>query len=298
MKDNDVEFIGTLLSLDTEAVNGALEDGTVGEKIKALNLMGTDQVDTLKENLSKEVKSTYFSELVEKAKSGELDQELYKPIHGAVLEKAEKDLAKTYNVERSNLPDMVAKISKNGQSNDNEQLVKDIVELREANERLVLEKDEAVTNVKSEYSNKLLSREKADQLNKVPFDFSDVDEDKLEKVKASRRKIINDVFDASYTLADSEGITVVKDKDGKIVKDPVTLTPLTALNVMKDLAVELGQKLKSPESGGQGGSSSGNNGSAPFASTEDFVKYCDSKGIQTNSAEGVKIWSERRPKQT
>ena len=99
MKENDVEFIGTLLKLEPDAVKSAVEEGTLGEKIKALNLMGGDQVEALKENLAKDVKATYFSELVEKAKKGELDQELYKPIHGAVLEKAEKDLAKTYNVE-------------------------------------------------------------------------------------------------------------------------------------------------------------------------------------------------------
>ncbi len=296
MKENDVAFIGTLLSLDTEAVNSAIEEGTVGEKIKALNLMGGDQVDTLKENLTKDVKSTYFTELVEQAKSGELNQELYKPIHGAVLEKAEKELAKIYGVDRGNFTDMVAKISKNGQSNDNEQLNQTITELREANEKLVLDKDEAVTNVKSEYDHKLLSRDKSDHLNKVPFDFSDVDEAELEKATTSRKQILNDVFDARFSLALSEGLTVIKDKDGKIQKNSVTLTPLTVSDVMKDLAGELGLKLKSPESGGQGGSSSGNNGSAPFASEADFVKYCEDNNIQATSEAGLKAWAERRPK--
>jgi len=296
MKENDVEFIGTLLKLEPDAVKSAIEEGTVGEKIKALNLMGGDQVETLKENLTKDVKTTYFNELVEKAKKGELDQELYKPIHGAVLEKAEKDLAKTYNVERSNLTDMVAKISNNGQSNDNEQLVKDIADLREANQRLVSEKEEAITNVKAEYDGKLLSRDKTDHLNMVPFDFSDVDEAELGKVTAKRKQILSDVFDASYSLALSDGLTVIKDKDGKIAKDPVTLAPLTVSDVMKGLAGELGLKLKSPESGGQGGTSSGDNSTAPFASVEDFQKHCDSNGIKVNSAEAIKLWAARRPK--
>jgi hypothetical protein len=70
MKENDVAYLGTLLGLETEAVNGAIEDGTIGEKITALNLMKADQVETLKTNLANDVKQTYFGELVEQAKRG------------------------------------------------------------------------------------------------------------------------------------------------------------------------------------------------------------------------------------
>ena len=295
MKENDVEFIGTLLGLEADAVNGAIEDGTIGDKIKALNLMRGDQVETLKDNLTKDVKSSYFSELVEKAKTGELDQELYKPIHGAVLEKTEKDLAKTYEVERGPLKEMIAKISNNGQSNDKEQLTQKIHDLQEINERLVTEKTEAVSAAKTEYEGKVLMRDKADQLNALPLDFSDVDEEELEKVKTSRKQILNDVFDARFKLSFSDDKLVVKNGQGEIVKNPATLEPLPASDVMGSLAKELGLKLKSPESGGQGGKSSGANGNTPFKSSQEFEEYCDKKGIHIHSPEAIKIWSERRP---
>lgn len=295
MKENDVEFIGTLLGLEADAVNSAIEDGTVGDKIKALNLMRGDQVETLKENLTKDVKQTYFGELVEKAKKGELDQELYKPIHGAVLEMTEKDLAKTYEVERGPLKDMVAKISNNGQSNDTEQLSQKIRDLQEVNERLVTEKEEAVTAAKTEYKGKIIMRDKAEQLNALPFDFSDVEEDKLETVSTSRKQILNDVFDARYQLDFSEDKLVVKASDGNIVKDPVTLEPLPVSGVMTNLASELGLKMKSPESGGQGGKSSGANGNTPFRSADEFAKYCDDNNLHIHSTEALKVWAERKP---
>lgn len=295
MKENDVAFLSTLLGLDTEAVNGAIEDGTVGDKIKALNLMGADQVETLKTNLTKEVKETYLGELVEQAKTGELDPDLYKPIHGAVHEKIEKDLVKTYDVEKGTLKEMIAKISKNGQSNDNGQLHQKITDLQEINERLVEEKNDAIKAAKTEYEGKVLLRDKNDQLNSLPFDFSDVEDDKLETVSASRKQILNDVFDARFELAFSEDKLVVKDKDGNIRKNGATLEPLPVSDVMKDLATELGLKLKSPESGGQGGKSSGGNGQPTFKSDAEYVQYCQDNNIHPNSAEGLKIRAEGRP---
>lgn len=296
MKENDVEFIGTLLNLEPDAVNSAIEEGTIGEKMKALNLMRGDQVETLKENLTKDVKTNYFSELVEKAKKGELDQDLYKPIHGAVLEMTEKDLAKTYEVERGPLKDMIAKISNNGQSNDTEQLSQKVRDLQEVNERLVLEKTEAVNDAKNEYKGKILMRDKAEQLKSLPLDFSDVDEAELDKVKTSRKQILNDVFDARFKLDFSDDKLVVKDGKGEIVKNPTTLEPLPASDVMGSLARELGLKLKSPESGGQGGSSSGSNASNRFNNKDAYFKYCEEKGIQPTSKEGVQLWKDRGPK--
>lgn len=295
MKENDVTYFGGLLGLEAKDVEALIENGGFGEKITALNMMLPDQVATLKENLAKDTKVSYLGELVEQAKKGELDPDLYKPIHGAVLEMTEKELAKTYDVERGNLKEMIAKISKNGQSNDNEQLLQKITDLQGVNENLVKEKDEAVTAAKTEYEGKVLLRDKTDQLNALPFDFSDVEDENLESTKQSRKQILSDVFDARFSLAFSEDKLVVKDKNGNISKDPVTLEPLAASNVMTGLANELGLKMKSPEPGGQGGKSSGGNGNAAFKNADEYGAYCESKGISPHSSEGIAIWTERKP---
>jgi len=294
MKETDVAYFGTLLNIETGDVEKAVEDGSLSEKVKALNLMGSEQVETLKGNLTKDVKTTYFGELVEQAKKGELDKELYDPIHGAVHEMIEKDLVKTYEVEKGTLKEMIAKISTNGQSNDNEQLQQKITDLQTVNENLVKEKDDAVSEAKTEFTGKILLRDKTDQLNALPFDFSDVEEGKLEEATTTRKGLIRDVFDARFTVAFSDDKLVVKDKDGNIRKNEATLEPLPVLDVMTSLASELGLKMKSPETGGQGGSSSGGNGKAPFKNEAEFNQYCIDNKINPN-IEGVAIWKERKP---
>ena len=294
MKENDVAYFGTLLNINAEDVGKAVEDGSLSEKFTALNLIGPDQVETLKGNLTTDVKSTYLSELVEKAKKGDLDKELYDPIHGAVHEMIEKDVSKTYGVERGNLKDMISKISKNGQSNDNGELQQKITDLQGINENLVKEKNEAITTVKADYESKVLLRDKVDTVTQIPFDLSDVEEAELNTTLASRKRVLTSVFDASRNLAYSDGKTVVKDKDGNILKNPNTLEPLSVLDVMISLANEVGMKLKSPETGGQGGSSSGGNGSAKFKDVKEFNAYCVEHKINPN-IEGVAIWAARKP---
>lgn len=290
MKENDVAFLGALLNIEPQAVEEVVEGGLLSEKIKALNLMTGEQVNTLKENLTKSVKSSYFDELVEKAKKGEIEADLYKPIHGAVHEMIEKDLSKSYGIEKSTLKDMIAKISKNGQSNNNGQLEQTVKDLQAINERLVKEKDEAVTAARTEYEGKVILRDKNDQLNALPLDFSDVEEAELEQVKSSRKQILNDVFDARFKLAFSDDKLVVK-KGDEIMRNPNTLEPLQPSNVMQALAKELGMKLKSPEAGGQGGKSSGN-GSDRFSSVDDYYAFCEKKGINPTGAKGLKILQE------
>jgi len=294
MKETDVAYFGTLLNIEAGDVEKAVEDGSLSEKVKALNLMGSEQVETLKGNLTKDVKTTYFGELVEQAKKGELDKELYDPIHGAVHEMIEKDLVKTYEVEKGTLKEMIAKISTNGQSNDNKQLQQKITDLQTVNENLVKEKDDAVSEAKTEFTGKILLRDKTDQLNALPFDFSDVEEGKLEEATTTRKGLIRDVFDARFTVAFSDDKLVVKDKDGNIRKNEATLEPLPVLDVMTSLASELGLKMKSPETGGQGGSSSGGNGKVPFKNEAEFNQYCIDNKINPN-IEGVAIWKERKP---
>jgi hypothetical protein len=98
MNEKDVAFFGTLLNETEDNVKQYIEDGTLGEKVSGLGLLNKSQVETLKSNYASEVKNGYLAELAEQAKRGEVPQDLYKPIHGAVLEKTEKALSKKYEV--------------------------------------------------------------------------------------------------------------------------------------------------------------------------------------------------------
>jgi hypothetical protein len=293
MKENDVAFLGTLLGLDAEAVNGAVEDGTIGEKITALGLLNKTQVDTLKENYAKEVKDGHISELIEMAKQGNIPQGLYKPIHGAVLEKTEKALSKQYEItDYDGLEDLVGKaISKNnGQSDDKklQELESLIEDLKGANKKLVTEKEEAVSDAESKLTTQLMTRDMDDHVSRVPFDFSDVEEDKMDEASKSRTEILKSVFASRYTTVYNEGKIIVQDKEGNVLKNQATLEPVPVADVLLDVSKSIGLKLISPESGGQGGSSSGKNGSR-FKNVDEFYAHCRDKSINPTSDEGIKI---------
>jgi hypothetical protein len=295
MKDNDVEYIGTLLNIAADDVKSAITDGTLGDKFKALELMDKSQVDTLKANLTKEVKTGHIPELVEAAKNGTLDSDLYKVIKGASLEMLEKDLSKEYKVDSyTDVKDLIAKISNKTAKPDDKlkELGEQLEALKKVNTNLVTEKDDAVKNVRIDYEGKLLVKSKNDFLNNVPFDFSDVEDDDMEKAINSRKMILGSVFDARYNLKFDGEKVVVTDKDNKPLTDAATLDPLPALDVLKSLASELGQKLTSPETGGQGGRSSGGKGGAKFNSDTEFYAHLEAKGIALTSPEGLKLWKE------
>jgi molybdopterin converting factor small subunit len=291
MKDNDVAFIGTLLGQDTESVKGAIEDGTLGDKITALGLVSKSDVDKLKTNLTRDVKASYLAELEESAKKGELPQEIYKPVNGAVLEKLEKKLSKEYAIaDFEGIDDLVAKAIKNTAKPDDtkqQENLDKIEALKTANTKLVSERDEVEVKLTKEKNDWILNREKTDVVNSVPFDFSDVNEDDLESVTAQRKEILANVFDAQYTLGfKDDKITVFK--DGSPLLNEATYEPVPLSDVLIKTATTLGQKMKSPESGGQGGQSSGKKGSQ-FKNVDEFYAHCQDKGIQPTSSEGMAI---------
>jgi hypothetical protein len=302
MEKHDVEFIGTLLNETPETVEQIVTDGQLSEKIKALKLMSQPEVETLKTNLAKEVKEKHINELVESAKAGEVDKSLYGVIKGAVVEKAERNLAKEYGVtEYDGLNDLVSKaINKNkGQADDTkiQELSQKITDLQGINTNLVKEKDTAVKQAEEKANNMVLTRDKRDLVNGVPFDFTDVDQNDLDKITGQRKQIVESVFDSRYELSFDNDNVVVKDKEGNIIKNQATLEPVSPSDVMNQIPVELGIKIKSPESGGQGGSSSSSSSSAPFKDQAEFNAYCEQHGIKPTGSAGIALWAKRRPKQ-
>jgi hypothetical protein len=295
MKANDVEFFSTLLNIEAENVEGAIKDGTLSEKVSALGLLNKSQVETLKTNITKEVKNGHIPELVEAAKKGDLDNDLYKVIKGAALEMLEKDLSKEYKVDSyTDVKDLIAKISNKTAKPDDKliELNEKFKALQGVNQNLVTEKDDAVKNVRLEYEGKLLNKSKNDFLNTVPFDYSDVEDSDLEKAANSRKMILGSVFDARFDLKFDGDTVVVTDKEGTALTNPATLDALPVSDVLKTLASELGQKLTSPETGGQGGRSSGGKGGAKFNSETEFYAHLEAKGIAMTSDEGIKLWQE------
>ena len=296
MNEKDVAFFGTLLNETEDNVKTFAEEGTLGEKVKALGLMTKPEVDTFKTNYAKEVKDSYLAELAEMARRGEVPQDLYKPIHGAVLEKNEKTLSKKYGItDFDSFEDLVDKaVSKNkGQSDDTklQELETLNAELKEINKNLAKEKDEAEVRIKGEYESKIMSRDMGDHIARIPFDFTDVDEDKMDEARKSRQEILASVFASRYNTKYDDGKIVVNDKEGNPLRNPNTLEPIPVSDVLRNVAKDVGMKLKSPEAGGQGGTSSGSKGSR-FKDVDEFTSYCAEQGIVPSSAEGLALLKE------
>jgi len=300
MEKHDVEFLGTLLNEKPGTVEQVITDGKLSEKIQALNLMGKGEVETLKTNLAKQVKENHISELVENAKGGNVDKDLYGVIKGAVIEKTERTLSKEHGIaEFDGINDLVLKaISKNkGQTDDTktQELSQKILDLQDINTQLVTDKEQAVEEAQTNANNMVLSRDKRDLVFGVPFDLTSVDESNLEETTRQRRQIVESVFDANYSLAFDGNNVIVQDKEGQIIKNPATLEPISPSDVMNGIPKTIGIPTKSPEGGGQGGSSSAGKGDARFANLAEFNAYCEEKGILATGKEGIALWAKRRP---
>ena len=290
MNEKDVTYFSTLLGIEADAVEGLVTDGLLGAKV-AEAVMAKDKVDKLKENLAKSVRDEYFDELVEKAKTGEVPPDLYKPIHGAVSEKLEKKLSKEYAVDQyKNLDDLLAQLITKGQSNNPqlEELQVKIKALQDANTTLQSERDEAEKRIRGEFESQIIERDLNDHLSKIPFDLSGVEDKEMENTLAQRKLILKSVFDNSYSVKYQDGNIVVVNRDGEVVKDQATLDPVPVSDVFRSVANTAGIALESPETGGQGGSSYKKNGSR-FANVDEFYEYCRKNDIPPESPEATKI---------
>ena len=295
MEKTDVDGISQLFGIDAEIVEGSVKDGTLSVRIKdALakkKVYDPNEFETFKKNHANEVIDSYYADLVEKSKKGDIPAELYKNIKGSALQQKERELSKEFEVpEYQNLDDLIRKaISKTTATGKKSELEQKIEELKTVNLQLVKEKENALDEVERKYRDQSLAREKRDIISHVPFDLSDKKPEEAESSRTKIQNILSSVFDSEYHLDyDDKGRLVVMDKEGKIKKNHATLEPVDPSSVMVELAKEYSLKLLSPDRGGQGGKSS--QGTAPqFANYTEFEAYCKANKIDKHSRDAVKL---------
>ena len=296
MKDNDVSLISEKFGIEKEIVEAAAEEGTLGQRImdatKDQIVYKKDDFEIFKTNLKAETVNSYYAELVEKAKKADIPQELYAPIKGAAYQQLERDISKKTDItDYKDVSDLIDKVitsaKTKGVNPDAEKVIND---LKQANLALKEEKENAVKLVTDEFNNKFLNKEKQSLLNSIPFDFTDVKQDELENKRSKTQTLLKSVFDAEYKLGyNDKNSVIVMDKEGKVLTNPATLEPLPAQDVLVNLAKEYNLKLTSPDSGGQGGTSSAQS-SAAFTDRETFFAYCKANGINPMEKEGIDLW--------
>lgn len=297
MKDNDVAFFVEQYGLSKEIVEASIEDGTLSQRIKDAQknqvfYKNNDEFEAFKTKHAADVTNRYFTDLVTKAKQGDVPQELYAPIKGAALQQFERETAKKFGVDSYNdandLIDKIIKSSANG--NTDEKLAQQIEELKNRNVELAREKDEAVNTAKSEFNNRLIERDMNELLNTVPFDFSDVKSEEKESRIKKQQTLLRSVFSQEYKLDFDDQQRLVVKKGDEVVKNQNTYDPVNPKDVFVNLAKEYGMKLTSPDTGGQGGQSSGQS-KGQYKSVEDFQEQMKSKGIKTTDPKYYEEWN-------
>ena len=243
-----------------------------------------DDFNDFKKNYAAEVENKYFSDLVELAKKGDLPQDLYKPVKGSAYQQLERELSKKYGVpEYRDVFDLVDKLKQKPPASGNEDLLNQIKQLQDINETLQKEKDNAVTEVEKKYKQRMIDEKKTAYLSQVPFDFTDVKEDELDNRREKTQNILLSVFNSMYNLdMDESGSFIVRDKEGKVIQNTATLKPIPATDVFLNLAKDYNIKLKSPDTGGQGGRSSGKQTQGLYATVEEFEEAMQKAGIKTS----------------
>lgn len=295
MKENDVAYISEQFGLEPEIVQASINDGTLSVRLKdslsTKKIYNDDEFKTLLNNHADEVRNAYFNELVDGSKKGNVPQEIYKPVNGAVRQQIERELSKKYNIAEFNdlhdLVDRVVQTSANSKTPPD--IEQQINELKQANLRLKEEKDNAVKTVADEYKTKFIDKEKSTALDRVPFDFTDYKADEVDTVRLKTKTILKSVFDSEYKLDyDEKGRLIVR-KGESIIKDEATREPVSVENVLLNLAKEYNMKIKSPDRGGQGGQSS-TQSNGLFGSVQEFNEWCDKKGIASTSREALDMY--------
>lgn len=295
MEKNDVAQISEQFGLAPEIVEASVKDGTLGTRIKdSLSkkiIYDTDKFEAFKKNHAAEVVNTYYSELVEKSKKGDLPQDIYTNVKGAAYQQKERELSKKFGIENykdiDDLVEQAVKTSANGKQHP--ELEKQINELKAQNLKLLEEKTNAVKTVEQEYKNKFLNTEMNSVLNQFPLDLSDVKAEDLANVKEKRLTMLRSVFNNEYKVdTDSQNRTVVL-KGADVLKNQATLEPLPLNDVFKNLADIFGIKTISPDSGGQGGKSSAQSTGTQFKSAEEFYEYCKVNNIDVTSQQAMKL---------
>lgn len=283
MKDNDVASLAEQFNLDPEIVKSSVDDGTLSTRIKdAMNkkvIYDTDKFDEFKKNYAKEVQDSHFSELISKAKSGEVPKELYDTIKGASMQQLERNLAKKYGVEDfDGVEDLIEKVKSSANGTDESQRL--IEELRTANKKLLEEKESAVNTARQEYKSTLIKQEKQRILNSIPLNSED---------PAKIQRLLNGVFNDEYSI-DYDNDSFVVRKGDEVVKDEATRAPVSPASVYESLAKEYNW-LKVPDTGGQGGKSSGHS-TGRYESLEQFKSDMAARNIATTDPEYYKLYAE------
>lgn len=289
----NVEALAALLNQPVETIKTALEaEGGLVDRITAFKQDYAVLNRADKETLVKNAKEEGKTELLADFKPELLQKKDINRIVAWKLEDIENDIKARYNFdgEFRGLNELVDKIVKTKSGNNNGSPDQD-VEIQKLKQQIVTltsEKDEALEKMRKENDDFVVRTEFERGMSGLDLDYEQEAVDK-------QRKLLRDSFNSTYEVKRKEGKLFVyeKGKDEPMLDEKRDPLPLNT--IINRHATDYGFKIKRPESGGQGGSSSSKTGN-DFSgmSRDDLMAHLASKKIQWSSPEGEAMFREWR----
>ncbi len=293
----NVEALAALLNQPAETVRIALEaEGGLVDRITAFRKDYTILNNADKDTLIKNAKEEGRTELLENFKPELLDKKNINRLTAWKLEQVENDLKDKYKFDGSfqGISDLVEQIvKKSGNNNADPKAEEEIAKLKKRIEEISSERDQAVTKATQEMDDFVIKTEFNRSVGSLSLDY---EPDAVDK----QRKLLTDSFNSTYEVRRKDGKVFVyeRGKDEPLMDEK--RDPLPIDTVVDRHAKEYGFKIKSPGSGGQGGSSSQKSGASAYVgmSREDFMSSLEKKGVKWSSPDGEKAYVEWRTANT
>jgi len=279
--EKNVKVLASLLNVEEEAVNTALESDALGELVdkfkKDNQIFNLEDFAKLKDNFRREV--------IENLTEDDIPKEFKNKAVGWKLEALEKELKGEYGYEGNyeNLKDLVKNIVEQAKTNkDDSEVLQENQILKEKIVAIEKEKDAAIKSVKEKFDEQLMTHDFTSALNKLGLDYEG---DALNKQK----ELLAMSFQGAYKLKRKGERTVMVDQDGKELVDN-KLDPIPLEEGLTAFAKSYGFQLKEGDHGGHGGSSSKDTkGNLAGISWSELLEQ---RGVKKNTEEADELYKE------
>ena len=287
---NDKLIVGlsSLLKVDKSVLVAALEN-EAGDEGLTKEFNEKNAVFTLAD-VAKLKTNSKAEAITELEKATEFPPAIYNRVKGLALEKAEKDTAKKYGIEKwDNFEDLMSKITSKGKGGDDEK-DKQINLLKQT----VIEKEaEIATKIKEvevKYTSDFINRDFANALSGIKLDGE-------EEAAKNQSKLFAGAFKGQFGFDYKDGKTIVLDAEKKILVDKLG-DPMDVSDVYKNFVITHGGKLKEEAAGGRGDGSSQQTTNSNLKG-KTLAEAHSLKGTKENTDNGDKTfveWQAANPK--
>ncbi len=280
---NDKLIVGlsSLLKVDKNVLVAALEN-EAGDEGLTKEFNEKNAVFTLAD-VAKLKTNSKAEAITELEKATEFPPAIYNRVKGLALEKAEKDTAKKYGIEKwDNFEDLMSKITSKGKGGDDEK-DKQISLLKQTVIDKETEISAKVKEVETKYTTDFIKRD-------FTLAMAGIKLEGEEEAAKNQSKLFAGAFMGQFGFDYKDGKTIVLDAEKKILVDKLG-DPMAVSDVYKNFVITHGGKLKEEAAGGRGDGSSQQTTNLNLKG-KTLNEVLAAKGVKPNTDEADKVFVE------